>query len=66
MELDLSKPDLTAALRDIRIQYETVASSNLQETEEWYRSKVGETRSSSGGGRPALTLTLAFLSSFPT
>lgn len=42
VDLDVSKPDLTAALRDIRIQYETVASSNMQETEEWYRSKVGE------------------------
>lgn len=41
VDLDVSKPDLTAALRDIRIQYETVASSNMQETEEWYRSKVG-------------------------
>ena len=40
MDLDVSKPDLTAALRDIRIQYETMASSNMQETEEWYRSKV--------------------------
>lgn len=41
VDLDVSKPDLTAALRDIRIQYESVASSNMQETEEWYRSKVG-------------------------
>lgn len=41
VDLDVSKPDLTAALRDIRVQYETMASSNMQETEEWYRSKVG-------------------------
>lgn len=41
VDLDVSKPDLTAALRDIRLQYETVASSNMQETEDWYRSKVG-------------------------
>lgn len=40
VDLDVSKPDLTAALRDIRVQYENVASSNMQETEEWYRSKV--------------------------
>lgn len=40
VELDVSKPDLTAALRDIRVQYENMASSNMQETEEWYRSKV--------------------------
>lgn len=40
VELDVSKPDLTSALRDIRVQYETMASSNMQETEDWYRSKV--------------------------
>lgn len=40
VDLDVSKPDLTAALRDIRVQYETMATSNMQDTEEWYRSKV--------------------------
>lgn len=40
VELDASKPDLTAALRDIRSQYEAMATSNVQETEEWYKSKV--------------------------
>lgn len=40
VEPDVSKPDLTTALREIRVQYETMASSNMQETEEWYRSKV--------------------------
>ncbi|XP_056143145.1 glial fibrillary acidic protein [Lampris incognitus] len=39
VDLDVSKPDLTAALRDIRVQYEAVATSNMQETEDWYRSK---------------------------
>lgn len=38
--MDVAKPDLTAALREIRTQYEAVATSNMQETEEWYRSKV--------------------------
>ncbi|XP_028310443.1 glial fibrillary acidic protein [Gouania willdenowi] len=42
VDLDVSKPDLTAALRDIRVQYETIASSNMQETEEWYRSKFAD------------------------
>ncbi|XP_061761512.1 glial fibrillary acidic protein [Nerophis ophidion] len=42
VDLDLSKPDLTAALRDIRVQYETMASSNMQDTEEWYRSKFAD------------------------
>lgn len=40
IEVDTSKPDLTAALRDIRSQYEAMATSNVQETEEWYKSKV--------------------------
>lgn len=40
IEMDVSKPDLTAALREIRIQYESMASNNMHETEEWYKSKV--------------------------
>lgn len=43
VELDVAKPDLTAALREIRTQYEAVASSNMHEAEEWYRSKVALT-----------------------
>ncbi|XP_061555636.1 glial fibrillary acidic protein-like [Phycodurus eques] len=40
MDVDLSKPDLTVALRDIRVQYESMASFNGLDTEKWYRSKV--------------------------
>lgn len=41
MEVDGgSRPDLTGALRDIRAQYETIALKNMQESEEWYKSKV--------------------------
>ncbi|XP_072212814.1 glial fibrillary acidic protein [Excalfactoria chinensis] len=42
VEVDASKPDLTAALRDIRTQYEAMAASNMQETEEWYKSKFAD------------------------
>ncbi|XP_039596231.1 glial fibrillary acidic protein isoform X1 [Polypterus senegalus] len=42
VDMDMSKPDLTAALRDIRIQYESMATTNMQETEEWYRSKFAD------------------------
>lgn len=42
IDVDVSKPDLTAALRDVRQQYESVAAKNLQEAEEWYKSKVGK------------------------
>ncbi|XP_038198939.1 peripherin isoform X2 [Arvicola amphibius] len=48
------KPELTAALRDIRMQYENIAAKNLQEAEEWYKSKVrewGRTLRGSWGGR---------------
>ncbi|XP_073771579.1 peripherin isoform X1 [Danio rerio] len=37
-----SRPDLTAALRDIRSQYESIASKNMQESEEWYKSKFAD------------------------
>lgn len=40
MEMDLSKPDLTVALKDIRAQYEALSSRNQQQAEDWYRSKV--------------------------
>ena len=36
-----ARPDLTGALRDIRAQYETIALKNMQESEDWYKSKVG-------------------------
>lgn len=42
VEMDISKPDLTAALRDIRAQYESIAAKNISEAEEWYKSKVRE------------------------
>uniref|UniRef100_A0A3Q0QYW2 Peripherin n=1 Tax=Amphilophus citrinellus TaxID=61819 RepID=A0A3Q0QYW2_AMPCI len=40
MEVDSgSRPDLTGALREIRAQYETIALKNMQESEDWYKSK---------------------------
>ncbi|NWT74791.1 GFAP protein, partial [Prunella himalayana] len=42
VEVDASTPDLTAALRHIRSQYEAVATSNVQETQEWYKSKFAD------------------------
>lgn len=51
VELDVSKPDLTGALKDLRVQYENMASSNMQEREEWYRSQVGIGAAPPAGGR---------------
>ncbi|CAM4733082.1 unnamed protein product [Leuciscus chuanchicus] len=43
METQTSRgPDLTAALRDIRAQYETIASKNMHESEDWYKSKFAD------------------------
>ncbi|XP_051551884.1 low molecular weight neuronal intermediate filament-like [Myxocyprinus asiaticus] len=39
VEMDVSKPDLAVALKDIRAQYESLSSQNQQQAEEWYRSK---------------------------
>lgn len=37
--MDLSKPDLTAALKDIRAQYENLSAQNQVRAEDWYHSK---------------------------
>ncbi|KAL0964378.1 hypothetical protein UPYG_G00323000 [Umbra pygmaea] len=38
-EVDVAKPELTSALKDIRHQYETLAFKNMNSVEEWYKSK---------------------------
>lgn len=40
VEVEVSKPDLSAALYDIRGQYEKLALQNLQSAEEWFCSRV--------------------------
>ncbi|XP_043967944.1 low molecular weight neuronal intermediate filament [Gambusia affinis] len=39
VEMDMSQPDLAAALKDIRAQYENLSARNQVQAEEWYRSK---------------------------
>ncbi|XP_061890035.1 neurofilament light polypeptide [Entelurus aequoreus] len=38
-EVKVARPDLSAALREIRAQYERLAGKNMQAAEDWYRSK---------------------------
>ncbi|OXB82978.1 UNVERIFIED_CONTAM: hypothetical protein H355_009888 [Colinus virginianus] len=40
--VEVQQPDLSAALRDIRTQYESIAVTNLQEAEEWYKAKFAD------------------------
>ncbi|KAK7901472.1 hypothetical protein WMY93_018241 [Mugilogobius chulae] len=39
VEVEMSKPDLTSALKEIRCQYESMAVKNLQSAEDWYKSR---------------------------
>ncbi|XP_046535550.1 vimentin [Equus quagga] len=54
IDVDVSKPDLTAALRDVRQQYESVAAKNLQEAEEWYKSKFADLSEAANRNNDAL------------
>ncbi|XP_066441508.1 vimentin [Eleutherodactylus coqui] len=54
IDMDVSKPDLTAALRDVRQQYENVASKNLQDAEEWYKSKFADLSEAANRNNDAL------------
>ncbi|CAL8327871.1 unnamed protein product [Arctogadus glacialis] len=40
VEMEVVKPDLSAALRDVRVQYEKLAQRNLQSAEEWFCTKM--------------------------
>ncbi|KAL4657180.1 vimentin-like [Arapaima gigas] len=42
VEMDVAKPDLTTALRDVRVQYENLAAKNIQESDDWYKSKFND------------------------
>uniref|UniRef100_A0A670IXT0 Glial fibrillary acidic protein n=1 Tax=Podarcis muralis TaxID=64176 RepID=A0A670IXT0_PODMU len=56
IEMDMAKPDLTSALREIRIQYESMASNNMHETEEWYKSKFADLTDAAARNIEALRL----------
>ncbi|XP_029315861.1 neurofilament light polypeptide [Cottoperca gobio] len=39
VDVEVSRPDLSTALRDIRGQYERLANKNMQAAEDWYKNK---------------------------
>lgn len=49
-----ARPDLAAALKDIRAQYENIASKNMHESEEWYKSKFADLTDSAKRNTDAL------------
>ncbi|CAL8332392.1 unnamed protein product [Merluccius merluccius] len=54
VEMEVSKPDLTSALKEIRGQYESMASKNLQSAEEWYKSKFEDLSEQAGRSNEAI------------
>ena len=49
-----SKPDFTAFLCDTRQQYERVPAKNLQEAEQWYKSKLADLSEAANRNNDAL------------
>ncbi|XP_006629167.2 neurofilament light polypeptide [Lepisosteus oculatus] len=39
IDMEVTKPDLSLALKEIRSQYEKLANKNMQAAEDWYRTK---------------------------
>ncbi|XP_054466501.1 low molecular weight neuronal intermediate filament isoform X1 [Anoplopoma fimbria] len=54
VEMDMSKPDLTAALRDIRAQYENLSARNQAQAEDWYRSKFNSVNEAAARNQDAV------------
>ncbi|KAM6989755.1 vimentin-like [Tautogolabrus adspersus] len=54
VDMEIAKPDLTAALRDVRLQYENLASKNIQESEDWYKSKFADLTDAAARNNDAL------------
>ncbi|XP_067309416.1 vimentin like [Pseudorasbora parva] len=56
VDMDMAKPDLTAALRDVRLQYENLATKNIQESEGWYKSKFADLTEAANRNNEALRM----------
>ncbi|KAJ3614117.1 hypothetical protein NHX12_017693 [Muraenolepis orangiensis] len=64
VEMEVSKPDLTSALKEIRGQYESMASKNLQSAEEWYKSKFVDLSEQAGRSTDAIRASREELNEF--
>lgn len=64
VELELAKPDLTSALKEIRNQYESIASKNLQSAEDWYKSRFASLSEQASRGNEAMRASREELSEF--
>ncbi|XP_055054471.1 low molecular weight neuronal intermediate filament [Misgurnus anguillicaudatus] len=64
VEMDVSKPDLAVALKDIRAQYESLSSRNQLQAEEWYRSKFVTVTEAAARNNDALKQTKDELSDY--
>ncbi|TWW78469.1 alpha-internexin-like isoform X1 [Takifugu flavidus] len=64
VELEHSKPDLTSALKEIRNQYESIASKNLQSAEEWYKGKFASLSEQASRSNEAMRASREELSEF--
>ncbi|XP_035234455.1 low molecular weight neuronal intermediate filament [Anguilla anguilla] len=64
VEMDMTKPDLSVALKDIRAQYETLSAKNQQQAEEWYRSKFASVTEAAARNSDAVKQTKEELSEY--
>ncbi|XP_031440222.1 vimentin [Clupea harengus] len=56
IDMDVAKPDLTTALRDVRMQYESLATKNIQDSEDWYKSKFADLSEAAARNNDAIRL----------
>ncbi|XP_029288293.1 internexin neuronal intermediate filament protein, alpha b [Cottoperca gobio] len=64
VEMEVSKPDLTSALKEIRGQYESMASKNMQSAEEWYKTKFADLSDQATRGNDAIRASREELNEF--
>uniref|UniRef100_A0A318D7Y7 IF rod domain-containing protein n=1 Tax=Kangiella spongicola TaxID=796379 RepID=A0A318D7Y7_9GAMM len=56
VEMDVVRPDLTAALQEVRSQFDKLAAKNIYETEEWYKSKLADVNDAASRNNDALRM----------